>query len=152
MNSIHQAAARGDQDALARLLEEGGDVDLRDARKTSLLVACESPDAGPDVIKLLLNYGADVGATCGGYGGKDLPLIALAVKSTASCEKLRLLFERGADFKYRSSKGYSLMTWATCADRMDVIDLLLSLGAPMDGKSDHNESVLCSNMARILHH
>ena len=151
MNSIHQAAARGDQDALARLLEEGGDVDLRDAGKTSLLVACESPDAGPDVIKLLLNYGADVGATCGGYGGEDLPLIALAVKSTASCEKLRLLFERGADFKYRSSKGYSLMTWAACADRMDVIDLLLSLGAPMDGNSDHNESVLSvlSRMGRF---
>ena len=61
-------------------------------------------------------------------------LISHAVKS-ADCDKIRLLIKLGADLNYRSKHGGSLLSIAAYAERMDVVDLLLEVGAPVDDGS-----------------
>ena len=75
-------------------------------------------------------------------------MLALAVKENAGLEKIRLLIKHGADLNYRSFHGYTLLTHAACADRMDALDLLLAAGAPADGESSYKESAL-SVLSRI---
>jgi ankyrin repeat protein len=70
---------------------------------------------------------------------ESLPLVVL---KEASLEKLKLLFERGADLQARSSNGYTLAINATCAGRTEVMDYLIAAGAPLDGVTNYGESVL----------
>lgn len=70
---------------------------------------------------------------------KSLPLVVL---ETASLEKLKFLFENGADLQARSSNGYTLAIAATCAARGEVMDYLIAAGAPLDGVTSFGESVL----------
>jgi ankyrin repeat protein len=70
---------------------------------------------------------------------KSLPLV---VFETVSLEKLKFLFEHGADLQARSSNGYTLVITATCAARTEVMDYLIAAGAPLDGVTSFGESVL----------
>jgi ankyrin repeat protein len=72
---------------------------------------------------------------------EEIALIALAV-SHGDCGKLQLLIDRGADVRHVSGHGYTLLTLAACANRMEVIDLLVAAGAPLDGESNYRESAL----------
>jgi len=69
------------------------------------------------------------------------PLIDLAVKK-ADCAKIRLLLDYGAELDYRSLHGYTLLIGAAYADRMEVVNLLLTSGAPVDDITDNRESLL----------
>jgi ankyrin repeat protein len=87
------------------------------------------------------------------------PLISLAV-TNSSCEKIQSLIHHGADLQYRSPHGYDLLIRAACRGHEDVIDLLLTAGAPVNGQSAHNESALSvlyengcfTAMAKVLAH
>lgn len=69
------------------------------------------------------------------------PVIAFAV-GEAEIGKIRLLIERGADAYFISKSGYSLAITAANHARGDVLEFLASKGAPLDGRSSHNESAL----------
>ena len=145
MSPFHKAAIAGDLPELKRLLAEGADIHFHDESDghTPLIAACLSPHASLDVLRFLLDHGADVNAVSHATFEEDKPLIALAVSHPpASCEKIRLLIEHGADINYRSPHGYTLLIWAAYSGREDVVDLLLSAGAPIDGESTYRESAL----------
>lgn len=139
---------------------------------TPLMTACLSSRAGADTLDLLLAAGADLHAPAQPAPSDpvdtsillddpdpeiralleqiknvpdsppdDRPLIALAV-AEASIDKIRFLLDHGADFRFRSREGYTLLTLAACARRIDVVDLLLAAGAPLDGVSSYGESAL----------
>lgn len=62
---LHHAAATGDVATLNALLDDGADLDARDAETghTPLMAACLGEAAGPDAVLLLIEHGADVNAT-----------------------------------------------------------------------------------------
>jgi ankyrin repeat protein len=64
MSEIHQAAQAGNLDELRRLIAEGVPVDSYDEESghTPLMMACMSPQAGLEVLDLLIDSGADVNA------------------------------------------------------------------------------------------
>ncbi len=72
----------------------------------------------------------------------ETPLMAACLSTDAPVELVRLLLDRGADPNCRSATGYTPVIHAACAERMDVIELLLAAGASPDGASSHNESAL----------
>lgn len=142
---LHKAAIAGDLAELRRLADMGADIDCLDEASghTPLMAACVSQSAGLDAVEFLLDHGADVNAVSQTDYGEDKSLLAIAVSNAAvTCEKVQLLIERGADVNFRSSHGYTLMTLAACADRMDAIDVLLAAGALLNGESDWRESAL----------
>lgn len=144
-NPIHNAAIAGDLAELRCLANKGVDIDSYNdsTGHTPLMAACVSQHAGLDVIQFFVDHGADLNAQSRAEFEEGKPLIAIAVsRGAATSDKIRFLIERGVDVNYQSPHGYTLMIWAAYADRMDVIDLLLAAGAPLDGKSSHNESLL----------
>ncbi|MEO5716434.1 MAG: ankyrin repeat domain-containing protein [Luteolibacter sp.] len=146
-------------DVLAFLIDHGADVhareqpDLKQLAAMTTLVAQNnlmSPECRAEMDATLEAAGitAEMRAMveqCQQKFLKDTPeeptLIALAVQN-ADCAKIRLLIERGADLNYRSPHGYTLLMKAAFRDQMDVIELLLAAGAPVDGESTYRESAL----------
>lgn len=145
VNPLYKAAILGDSQAARLLLEAGADVDAREGSegRTPLMAACMSRQAGPDLVKLLLDHGADPNSVGTRTGDLNRPILALAASEpTTNLEKIRLLIEYGADVQHRCPNGYTPTILAACAGREDVIDLLLARGAPIDGESTYGESAL----------
>ncbi len=106
-----------------------------------------SRQAGPEVLDLLIDSGADPNARVKeeqepGRRARDVETLPLAVCRKASLEKLKLLFRRGADLQARSSKGYTLALMAAYQDRPQLMDYLIRAGAPLDVVTSYGESAL----------
>ncbi len=61
MPTLYQAARDGNLPAIRRLLAKGADVNQRDAKtgQTPLMSACLSELAGLEIVRLLIDPGAD---------------------------------------------------------------------------------------------
>lgn len=142
MSEIHKAAKAGNIRLIGQLLSQGAELECHgDDGETPLMTACMSERAGNEVAQLLLDSGADLNARAKGTYREGMTLLALAIPEASLC-KINLLIESGADLSAVMPSGYTLLTLAACADRMDVFGLLLSKGAPINGESSHNESAL----------
>ena len=109
-----------------RLLQEGVDVNERDAsRRTPLMYFASRPDATP-AIELLLEQGADVHAR----SIEGLTALMYAVRDDASTETVSALLAAGSPLDARTEAGESALSLAILyeADR-DVVGLLLQYGA-----------------------
>ena len=143
MSALHKASTAGDIQQIAQLISQGADLECHDEKDglTPLMAACLSPNAGVDAVALLIDHGADIHACCTREPNRNTQLISMAVRSS-SIGKLKLLLESGANLDPPSPHGYTLLTLAACADRMDVFDLLLDAGSPREGRSSYGESAL----------
>jgi ankyrin repeat protein len=113
-------------------LQHGANVDAANDRfnKTVLLIACSQMD-DHSVIKMLLDHGASPNKK-GGYPHAISPLYA-ACSSRASPEVIRLLVAHGADPSLTEDD--TLMTRAAEIGDIDMVKLLFSRGAKINGKS-----------------
>lgn len=94
MSAIHLAARDGNIDEIKRLIAAGADLEEPDEqRRTPLMAACLSPSAGPEVIRLLIDHGADVNAQ---YCATDAALHEIPPAEWPECEdpELRDLLEQ----------------------------------------------------------
>jgi len=154
VSSIYVAARIGDLAKVRGFLEEGADVNMRDAqRKTALHIA--SANGHKEIVELLLASGADVNA--GGYynktaaedamradhreivelliskGGDISPLhFALYIKDQA---KAKSLIESGADVNKRTPNGTTPLSRAADIGFKDIAELLIAKGANVNAKT-----------------
>lgn len=114
MSEIHEAVRKGDLPKVKCLLKSGIDIETPDdAEKTLLMAASQSPDASLEMIRLLLDHGADPNRrTASGYTAvikaacaKRLDVIKLLLASGASldgvtkyCESALSVFSRTGEF------------------------------------------------------
>lgn len=144
---IHACATAGDIEGVARQLDEGVAVDSRDTydRYTPLMCAVISTHAGREMLRFLIEKGADVNAGAGDLHENVLSLAA----AHGDIEKIKLLLDAGADIHYQRPSGYDVLIDAMhgrniVADRdlVDTVELLIARGARADGYSDYGESAL----------
>src|SRR5438132_6917461 len=104
---IHDHAKDGDVAGVARELDQGVGVDIRDrdSRQTPLMDAVASPRAGLDIVRLLIERGADVNAV-GGHERRSA--VSLAI-SAGHPEKVAALLDAGADIRYQRSGPYDAL-------------------------------------------
>jgi hypothetical protein len=127
----------GDMSALRAALERGTPADTRDpaTRSTPLMWAARLGRL--EMIELLVSRGADVNATCGGYG---TPLMHAAMNRRP--ESARRLQALGAAPPVASPSGVTpLITAATVGDEK-VIDVLLRAGADVNAADNKGRTAL----------
>ena len=164
---LHAAAKAGQVDALARLLDEGADVDqTKGDGETPLWIACDKGDT--DAARLLLDRGADVdkaaeGATTAlfaaldvGHAGTARLLLERGAKVElangytnflVACvfgdiEAVRLDLDGGADVNQAQGTGETSLLLACAYGHVDLARLLLDKGAEVNGADEDGETPL----------
>jgi ankyrin repeat protein len=138
-STLHVRVRKGDLEGVRTILAGGADPSARNERgKSPLHVALESSSAGPEMIRLLLNHGAQVGPFT-----RDCVFKA-ALKS-GDPEKLAVILAAGAEILGADENGYDALIHAVYGGGprlLEVLNLLLSRGAPLDRITRYNESAL----------
>ena len=127
---LHRAAAEGDSEALAALLEAGADADARDEDGVTPLHLA----ASPDIVEALLNAGADVDAR---PSNGRTPLHYAMLEGNG--EVLDALLEAGANADVRSRDGLTPLHVTTSSD---VVTALLGEGAAVNARTRDGETPL----------
>ena len=118
---LHDAAKKGDLALIAKLLDEGADVNKRSAIATPLYFAVQ--ENHPDAVKLLLQRGADANGES--IGGTALHSAA----RTGSADMVGILLEHGANANAASKDGVNALHFAAQKGHLEVVKLLLDHGA-----------------------
>ncbi len=147
--TLHERATEGDLEGLRRDLKDGISVDDRVDGWTPLMRAAKSDNASVEVLRLLVEHGANVNAD---RNGKERPL-GLAIRAGA-LPKVAYLISNGAQVTYRTSSGYDALIDAAHApeeSKLELVCFLLAHGARVDGTSKYNETALkvASRMVRM---
>ena len=137
------AALRGKHFQVAELLHRhGADVDVRDHSKdTPLRKACLAGVPSVDILRWLLNHGADANAQ--GYEGWA-PLHSAA--NNGHLQVLRILIEHHADVHIRTDFGQSPLHLASSPwvnrDHVDIMQVLLDHGANPNARDNDGSTPL----------
>ncbi len=133
MNSeLLGAAKSGDAERVQDALQEGAD-------RTGAAVEIAAYQGHPDIVKLLLEKGADVNTkvTCpsgSAFIVERCPLIAWA-SSLGRADIVKYLVEHGADVNARGAYRMTSLLFAAMAGDADVIQLLLQHGADANARN-----------------
>ena len=146
MTPLHAAVAYNDLAVVTEELERGINVNVTDeGGYTPLMVAVASPEPGVEMLRLLLENGADINAATGEGGDTALSLAIMH----GTVEKVDALLEAGADVNYWREGGYDALidalhsrSMTEGAPLLPLVELLLRHEAPVLGESEHGESAL----------
>lgn len=120
------AAQRGDASAVRRLLDEGANVDARDARRrTALLVATHANEVA--TAKVLIEAGADVNAK---DDIQDSPYLYAGARGLN--EILRLTLDHGADLKSTNRYGGTALIPAAERGHVQTVQMLIDAGVDVN--------------------
>jgi ankyrin repeat protein len=118
--------AVGDRDKVRALLDRGAEVNAgADSGRTPLMIAVGSRGAA-DVVKLLIEKGADVHYSQRGY------TVLMAAVEGDDRSVVRLLLAKGADVKARNRAGYTALHAAALAGDRAIAEDLLAHGADVN--------------------
>ena len=139
---IHECITDGDIEGIKKELRRGAKVEaLNDQKMTPLAVAAKSPAAGVEILRLLIEAGANVNVPVDDK--KTFP-VGLAADS-CDLAKLRCLLDAGADANAASHEGYTpiinVLYHLQDNDKIiPVLDLLIKFGANIDAVTSYGES------------
>jgi ankyrin repeat protein len=147
-SKIHEYAAQGDLKGVQKELRQGVKVDARDDRDlTPLAAAAKSPDAGVEMLQLLLSAGANINAAVD--SAMTFPL-ALAAGS-GDLAKVHCLLDAGANVNAATPHGYTPLIMVFSSSKSErllpVIDVLVKRGADIDALTSFSESPLTRAIA-----
>ena len=135
------AAHRGDAPKVEALLTEGADVNTRDQRgSTALIAASASPQIEREVVQALLAKGADVNAKV-----NDGTTALMMASSRGHREIVQALLAKGAEVNARANNGMSVLMFAVSSPSSpprEVIQALLAGGADVNTKANDGETAL----------
>ncbi|MBN3927991.1 ankyrin repeat domain-containing protein [Nostoc sp. NMS4] len=145
MQKIYIYVQQGNMAGVARKLANGVDIDCieKHSRQTPLMCAVSSSTVGMDMIRFLLEHGANVNAVV-----EENTVLGLAVQS-GNLDKIQLILDAGADINYQSPDGYDVLINAMHGrnilqdeNLISTLNLLISRGAAVNGMSRYGESAI----------
>ncbi|MFL9454712.1 MULTISPECIES: ankyrin repeat domain-containing protein [Nostocales] len=144
---IHIYAREGDIAKVAYEIANGVDIDCLEefSQQTPLMYALSSSSALSDMIRFLLQHGANVNAVEPEY---QHTVLGLAVQS-GNVEKIQLVLDAGADINYRRPGEYDVLIDAMYGrdilqdeNFIEILNLLISRGAAVNGMSSYGETAI----------
>jgi len=148
---IHDCAGDGNVAGVADEFARNVDVEARDQGYdyTPLMHAVTSARAGLDMVRFLLERGANPNAVRVAKEFQCLEcVLSLAVK-TGSRDKIALLLDAGADIRYERPSRYDVLIDAMHRrnitrdpELVPILRLLIDRGAKLNTESEHGESAL----------
>jgi ankyrin repeat protein len=151
---LHLLASNGELPRLKELLaspQKGRDFDINayDGQGyTPLMRAVTNPKASVDLVRLLLDHGADIDLEPTTKFMPSACVMALALGG-GNPEKVALLLQRGANIHYRAGDNYGALLHAVHSreilkdDRLiDLLNLLIANGVELNDVSSYSESGL----------
>ncbi len=130
---LHEAAHAGDEAAVARLLDTGGEVDAATRHGVTPLVLA-SAGGHPEVVEALLAAGADANRAS---PEGEMPLMAAA--RTGVVDSVEALLRHGAAATVDAREGWrgqTALMWASAEGHAAVVAPLVAAGADVDARSD----------------
>jgi ankyrin repeat protein len=116
-------------DMVKMLVENGADVNSRDAiGRTPLMVAAAQPE-GVDLCRLLIEHGARIDAADAQGGHTVLHWAAVSSIHRGPLDTVIYLIDRGVDIDATNHTGKTALSYAVLWDDLDLADALLDLGA-----------------------
>jgi uncharacterized protein len=174
-DALVDAARVGDVDRVRELLNSGAPLEGRQSGYTPLLTASSNLKA--DVVKLLLDAGADVNATTplgesalfppSRRGRVDIVrdlleaganpniqdesgMTALMIAAAQGQGVVRLLLESGASPKVVDKDGWSPLMWAAAHGDLEIVKTLVAAGSELNQQNNKGETA--STIATRLGH
>ncbi|MBD2166753.1 ankyrin repeat domain-containing protein [Calothrix membranacea FACHB-236] len=147
MMQIHLYAQQGDIAGVANEISNGVDIDAidEDFQKTPLMFAVSSSDAGIDILRCLVEHGANVNAI---EPESENTVLDLAVQS-GNIDKVQFILDAGADINYQTENGYDVLIQAMYGrdilqdqNLISILNLLVSRGAAVNGRSSYGETAI----------
>ncbi len=126
--ALAAAASIGLRDQVLSLLDEGADVNAKDALGTTALMAC-SRGGNPETTGLLLDMGADVNAK----DERGWTALSEAVWK-GHLEVAALLLDKGADSDVGDKSGWTPLILAAWNGQSEAVKLLVERGANVNAK------------------
>lgn len=136
--SLHIPAGKGDLDRVKAEIDSGKDVNSKDiAGQTALMYASEQGRL--EVVKYLVENGADVNAQSGGHGRGTALIYASAANRITVME---YLLEHGADINATTPFNETALFWATAKGHVKAVNLLLNKKADTKIKNKKGKAAL----------
>jgi len=129
---LHWAVWNNKLNMVKFLLKQGADINLRDywSSESPILLACNYPDIDAEVLRILLDNGADPNDLA---SENDFvfdnrirtPHTPIIEAATDGLEKTRMLIEAGADPYYCWKPGRNALNAATTGRHFEIVEYLL---------------------------
>jgi ankyrin repeat protein len=138
--AIIAASLNGHAETASALIKLGADPDMAEANGFTALLNVAGEDGSADVIKALLDGGADVNA--GSPAGTPLSVAGAA----GVVEKVELFLDRGADvngtYSFSGMDGISALMIASSVGQVDVVKALVARGADVNARNSLGSTAL----------
>src|SRR5450755_2273019 len=119
-----------DLEKVRLLLAKGANVNARSKQGATPLLIAAIDDGASEVVKLLLEAGADVKATDGSHS-----TVLLAAASANDLASVKLLLQKGADVNARDDFGFTPLMNAAAEGNAEMVRMLLARGADVNAVS-----------------
>eukprot|EP01052_Picozoa_sp_SAG31_P025703 SAG31_NODE_2271_length_6040_cov_3.379397_2_plen_556_part_00 len=149
---LHLACMRAEVTAVKRLLSAESKNDVNQRANTSLAwtpLMAAALGGSIDVIRLLLQHGADIDGLQDQEGQPDTPLFVAC--QHGHFEAAKILLEHGAEVNARNKHGHSPLCTSSQEGNVDIVALLLSSGAQVDQTTIGNEATALHIAAQYGH-
>jgi len=130
-------AARTENVEIFRLVVRSSQVKLTGKLGASMLWQA-ARGSKTDLVRFLLDSGADVNSHGAGDGGTPL----MSAANSGSFENARLLLSKGADANARDNSGRAALWYAAILDNTGLISLLAEHGADVNARDNEGQTAL----------
>ena len=137
MTALHAAVENGNLEIVRELLQAGAKPNARTQSRHTPMMALDG-DAKPELVRLLLTYGARVNSTDDAKAG----VLLSAVQNYAEPEVLQLLIQAGAKVDAADKEGRTALIAAASDDNLEAVKVLLGAGADPNLKKATGETAL----------
>jgi ankyrin repeat protein len=151
---LHHLVKRGEFQRVCELLQAGASGAAASVNaydnwgRTPITYAAESPNAGVDLLRLLLEHGASASQECS-KDGMQRPVVSLCL-GCGDPQKLAALLESGVDIHYQRGEGFDAALIDAVHGRdisadphlIDLLKLLVACGVSLSGVGKYEESGL----------